>query len=139
MKPLFIETGSPWENGYSESFNGKLRDELLNRESFMTPKEAEMLIGWWRCARERHGATFTKTARRERRSSASAPEPRSAASGTTRTETAGIVRGHFRTSSSPDRGWTGRPVLLQCQVLSGVGQPTSGMVRSRCEPVGMRV
>ena len=31
---LFIEPGSPWENGYCESFNGKLRDELLNDESF---------------------------------------------------------------------------------------------------------
>jgi transposase InsO family protein len=31
VKPLFIEPGSPWENGYNESFNGKLRDELLNR------------------------------------------------------------------------------------------------------------
>ena len=33
VKTLFIEPGSPWENGYIESFNGKLRDELLNRES----------------------------------------------------------------------------------------------------------
>jgi len=32
VKTLFIEKGSPWENGYIESFNGKLRDELLNRE-----------------------------------------------------------------------------------------------------------
>jgi len=34
--PLFIEPGSPWENGYCESFNGKLRDELLNCEIFYT-------------------------------------------------------------------------------------------------------
>lgn len=34
IKTLFIEPGSPWENGYIESFNGKLRDELLNREFF---------------------------------------------------------------------------------------------------------
>jgi len=33
VKPLFIELGSPWENGYCESFNGKLRDELLSRET----------------------------------------------------------------------------------------------------------
>ena len=32
IRALFIEPGSPWENGYIESFNGKLRDELLNRE-----------------------------------------------------------------------------------------------------------
>jgi transposase InsO family protein len=36
VKTLFIEPGSPWENGYIESFNGKLRDELLNREVFTT-------------------------------------------------------------------------------------------------------
>ena len=38
MKTLFIEPGSPWENGYNESFNGKLRDELLNGEIFYTLK-----------------------------------------------------------------------------------------------------
>ena len=36
VKPLFIEPGSPWENAYIESFNGKLRDELLDREVFDT-------------------------------------------------------------------------------------------------------
>jgi putative transposase len=46
--PLFIEPGSPWENGYCESFNGKLRDELLNREIFYTLKEAKVLIENWR-------------------------------------------------------------------------------------------
>ena len=45
---LFIEPGSPWENGYNESFNGKLRDELLNGEIFYTLKEAEVLIERWR-------------------------------------------------------------------------------------------
>ena len=45
---LFIEPGSPWENGYIESFNGKLRDELLNGEIFYTLKEAQILIGHWR-------------------------------------------------------------------------------------------
>jgi transposase InsO family protein len=48
VKPLFIEPGSPWENGYVESFNGKLRDELLNREIFYTVKEAQVLIEQWR-------------------------------------------------------------------------------------------
>ena len=48
VKTLFIEPGSPWENGYIESFNGKLRDELLNRETFMTLKEAKVLIEQWR-------------------------------------------------------------------------------------------
>jgi putative transposase len=47
-KTLFIEPGSPWENGYIESFNGKLRDELLNREIFTTLTEAKVLIADWR-------------------------------------------------------------------------------------------
>lgn len=45
---LFIEPGSPWENGYVESFNGKLRDECLNREVFATLAEAKVLIEQWR-------------------------------------------------------------------------------------------
>ena len=48
VKTLFIETGSPWENGYNESFNGKLRNELLNGEIFYTLKEAQVLIERWR-------------------------------------------------------------------------------------------
>jgi putative transposase len=50
VKTLFIEPGSPWENGYVESFNGKLRDELLNREIFDTLLEAKVLIERWRTA-----------------------------------------------------------------------------------------
>jgi transposase InsO family protein len=48
VKTLFIERGSPWENGYIESFNGKLRDELLDREIFTTLEEARVLIEQWR-------------------------------------------------------------------------------------------
>jgi putative transposase len=48
VNTLFIEPGSPWENGYIESFNGKLRDELLNREVFTTLVEAKVLIEKWR-------------------------------------------------------------------------------------------
>ena len=48
VKTLFIEPGSPWENGYCESFNSKLRDELLNAELFSTLYEAEVLIESWR-------------------------------------------------------------------------------------------
>ena len=48
VKTLFIEPGSPWENGYIESFNGKLRDEVLNRESFDTLAEAKTIIESWR-------------------------------------------------------------------------------------------
>jgi putative transposase len=47
MKTLFIEPSSPWENGYIESFNGKLRDELLNCEIFTTLTEAKELIEQW--------------------------------------------------------------------------------------------
>jgi len=48
VKTLYIEPGSPWENGYCESFNGKLRDELLNGEIFETLKEAKVVIEAWR-------------------------------------------------------------------------------------------
>ena len=48
VKTLYIEPGSPWENGYIESFNGKLRDELLNGEIFDTLLEAKVLIERWR-------------------------------------------------------------------------------------------
>jgi transposase InsO family protein len=44
----YIEPGSPWENGYVESFNSKLRDELLNREIFYSLREAQILIEGWR-------------------------------------------------------------------------------------------
>ena len=46
--PLYIEPGSPWENGYCESFNGKLRDECLNQEIFYSLKEAQIIIEQWR-------------------------------------------------------------------------------------------
>ncbi len=46
--PLFIEPGSPWENGYCESVNGRLRDEMLNGENFYTLREAKVLIENWR-------------------------------------------------------------------------------------------
>ena len=48
VKTLYITPGSPWENGYIESFNGKLRNELLNGEIFDTLLEAKVLIERWR-------------------------------------------------------------------------------------------
>ena len=45
---LYIEPGSPWENGYCKSFNGKLPDELLNGEIFYSLKEGQVLIEQWR-------------------------------------------------------------------------------------------
>ncbi len=47
-KTAFIEPGSPWENGYCESFNARFRDELLNREIFFSLREAQILIERWR-------------------------------------------------------------------------------------------
>ena len=48
VKTLYIEPGSPWENGYNESFNGRFRDEFLNGEIFYTLKEAQVLSEEWR-------------------------------------------------------------------------------------------
>jgi putative transposase len=47
-KTAYIEPGSPWENGYIESFNARLRDELLNGEIFYSLREARIIIGSWR-------------------------------------------------------------------------------------------
>ena len=47
-KTLFIEPGSPWENGYIKSFNGKFGDELLAREQFDTLREARVFVERWR-------------------------------------------------------------------------------------------
>ncbi len=48
MRSLYIEAGSPWENGYIESFNDKLRDNLLNGEIFLTLLDAKVLTENWR-------------------------------------------------------------------------------------------
>lgn len=48
MKTLYTTPGSPWENGYCESSNGSMRDELLNGEIFCTLAEAQILIEAWR-------------------------------------------------------------------------------------------
>ena len=47
-KTLYIKPGSPWENGYCESFNGKLQDECLKGEIFYSLKEAQVVIERWR-------------------------------------------------------------------------------------------
>ncbi len=54
VRTLFIAKGSPWENGYVESFNGKLRDELLNRELFLSLAEARWVIDRWRLDYNHH-------------------------------------------------------------------------------------
>ena len=48
VRTLYIQKASPWENGYVESFNGKLRDELLNRELFLGLDEARYVLDTWR-------------------------------------------------------------------------------------------
>lgn len=54
VNTLYIEPGSPWENGYIESFNGKLRDEVLNREVFYSVKEAKVIVETWRLEYNNH-------------------------------------------------------------------------------------
>ena len=67
-KTLYIEPGSPWENGYCESFNGKLRDECLNGEIFYTLKEAKVVIEQWRNTTTRSDRTHPSATGRRRRS-----------------------------------------------------------------------
>ena len=64
VQTLYIEPGSPWENGYNESFNGKLRDEFLNGEIFYTLPEAVVLVEQWRPA-----VQYRSTPQRLRRAS----------------------------------------------------------------------
>jgi putative transposase len=54
VQTLFIAKGSPWENGYIESFNGKPRDERLNRELFLSLEEARRVIDRWRLDYNHH-------------------------------------------------------------------------------------
>ncbi len=56
-KTAYIAPGSPWENGYVESFNARLRDELLEGEIFYTLREAEVVIESWR----RHSTAYART------------------------------------------------------------------------------
>lgn len=48
VQPIYVEPGSPWQNGYVESLNGKLRDECLNEELFFSRAEAQTIVDWWR-------------------------------------------------------------------------------------------
>ena len=66
-KTLFIEPGSPWENGYCESFNGKLRDELLNGEIFYSLKEAQSSSSNGASTTTRSDRTPRSTTGRQRR------------------------------------------------------------------------
>src|SRR5258706_8302644 len=60
-KTAYIERGSPWENGYIESFNARLRDELLNGEIFYTLREAQIVIESWRRHYNTHRIQATNT------------------------------------------------------------------------------
>jgi hypothetical protein len=88
VKTLYIEPGSPWENSYVESFNGKLRDELLKRESFDTLLEAKVLIERWRQA--------YNTVRPHSSPGVSAPGSRGAAA----------LCGRFGYASATAQGWS---------------------------------
>jgi transposase InsO family protein len=48
VEPVFIEPGNPWENGFVESFHGKLRDGCLNEEIFWSRAEAQVVLDWYR-------------------------------------------------------------------------------------------
>lgn len=50
VQPVYVDPGSPWQNGYVESLNGKLRDECLNEEVFFSRAEAQTVVDWWRSA-----------------------------------------------------------------------------------------
>ena len=54
IEAIHIAPGSPWENGYIESFNGKFRDEVLNRELFYSVKEAKVIVEDWRMEYNHH-------------------------------------------------------------------------------------
>ena len=54
VETLYIDPGSPWQNGYIESFHGRFRDELLNREIFYSVKEARVLVEDWRLEYNNH-------------------------------------------------------------------------------------
>ena len=95
MKTLFIEPGSPWENGYIESFNGKLRDELLEREAFDTLLEAKVLIERWR---QHYNTIRPHSALGYRPPAPEAWQPRAFASATPQqTHGAGLLEGKILT------------------------------------------
>jgi transposase InsO family protein len=83
VKTLFIAKGSPWENGYVESFNSRLRDELLNRELFLSLAEARFVVDRWRLdynhRRPHSSLDYQTPAAFAARCAASAPELLSAA------------------------------------------------------------
>ena len=95
VKTLFIEPGSPWENGYIESFNGKLRDELLEREAFDTLLEAKVLIERWR---QHYNTIRPHSALGYRPPAPEAWQPRAFASATPQqTHGAGLLEGKILT------------------------------------------
>ena len=92
---LLIEPGSPWENGYIESFNGKLRDELLEREAFDTLLEAKVLIERWR---QHYNTIRPHSALGYRPPAPEAWQPRAFASATPQqTHGAGLLEGKILT------------------------------------------
>jgi transposase InsO family protein len=75
-KTAYTERGSPWENGYCESFNSKLRDELLNGEIFYTLQEAKVIIENWRGLHARASGSTFRPGRSARARAGTAPNPK---------------------------------------------------------------
>ena len=75
-KTAYIEPGSPWENGYIESFNARLRDELLNGEIFYTLREAKIVIESWRRHYKLFGRMHRSTTNHQHRKSSCRRSPR---------------------------------------------------------------
>src|SRR2546430_295749 len=75
-KTAYIERGSPWENGYIESFNARLRDELLNGEIFYTLRDAQIVIESGDATTTRSGRTHRSDTSRQHRRCLSLPSPR---------------------------------------------------------------
>ncbi len=120
MKTLIIEPGSPWENGYVESFNGKLRDNPLEREAFDTLLEAKVLIERWR----QHDNTIRPHSALGYRP----PGPRGAAA------LCGLLEGKHLTSkpaSFMGAGHIPKCSLSKCSRGSGAGQPAVEILRHR--------
>ena len=135
-KTAYIEPGSPWENGYEESFNGKLRDELLDMEVFNTLAEAKVLIEQWR--------VHYNTVRPHSSLGYRPPAPDVVLFGTPMPPGRPARPGHLRRPlrcctnilpGPPDGGWSGAPVAAVKPMghLGAGGTSGRGLMRAGCD------
>ena len=135
-KTAYIEPGSPWENGYEESFNGKLRDELLDMEVFNTLLEAKVLIEHWR--------VHYNTVRPHSSLGYRPPAPDVVLFGTPMPPGRPARPGHLRRPlrcctnilpGPPDGGWSGAPVAAVKPMghLGAGGTSGRGLMRAGCD------